>query len=124
MAGATPTTRPYGVIHVGTPAVADLKLLDAMVAMRDSWDDKQKRVNGMTVWVEDTRGLLVGAMEDLLLGHTRQEFEDKKALVTEKQRRSVTTMWGRNGRTMMRQAAPLPATIRAVTLHVDIQGGR
>lgn len=116
----------YAVIHVGLPITADIETLNIDTAQAETLADKKMIVNGVTVFVEKTRGLWVGGApppdetSDFLGGLTEikiretEAMDDPVALRTGLMDVNIESTWNSNGRVFLRQTDPVPAAILAI----------
>lgn len=124
--GALNLDRCYAVIHVGIPFTSDLETLDIDTSQGETIADKSKNTGKVTMYVENTRGLWLGASApsatatDFLDGLTEVKarlFEGYDApvdLSTGKMDVIIRAEWNSNGRIFLRQTDPIPATILAI----------
>jgi hypothetical protein len=114
------------VIHVGLPITADLETLDYEDAQGETRGGKVVRVEGVTLLVEDTRGLKVGRDENNLTEFRERDDEDWDEAVlpyTGQISARIEGRWTGHGRVLIRQSDPLPASINAIIRHGEA-GGR
>jgi len=116
---------PAGVVHVGLPYTADLETLDihlfnAPVSLRDN----AKVVPTAAVMVEKTLGLQAGPDEDNLydIGTQPTDFDYTAPwpLQDGADTAHLVSSYNRQGRVLIRQSNPLPATVLSITPHVEI----
>lgn len=124
--GAITLDRPYGVIHVGLPYISDLETLDLDSAQGETMADKKKSVQRVTCYVEESRGIWIGAapptdddedaVEGLYEAKVRDEegYDEPVSLTTDTVDVNIRPEWNSNGRIFIRQVDPLPMTILAV----------
>jgi hypothetical protein len=130
-AGNVALDRPYGIIHVGLPYVADFQTLDLDVAGQQI-RDRHKNVTHIALLVEETRGIWAGPRfpEDIPEDE-RQDATDLTEGLTEFQpdpipdygepwplktgliEMPIASTWGESGSFVARQIDPLPMTILA-----------
>lgn len=119
--------RPYAVIHVGLPYLADLELLDIDSDQGETLTDKKKWVGRVTLSLEASRGMWVGpkppaegaaATSGLFEMKLRENesYEEPVSLITDNRDVNIRAEWNSNGRVFIRQIDPLPLTILAVAL--------
>jgi hypothetical protein len=111
-------------IHVGLPYVSDLETLDVDTIQGETARDKKHIVNQVNVFVEDTRGLWVGAkapasdtaLTDLYEIKLRdsESQADPVELKTEVLNVKIKSEWNSNGRVFIRQVDPVPSTILSI----------
>jgi len=115
--GSITLPRAYSLIHVGLHYLADLETLDAESTQQETLIPRKKRINEITLLVEDTRGLWAGPDEDNLREFKQRDTEDYTepiALETGPVSLTVRGKWRDHSRTLVRQVDPLPATILAI----------
>jgi hypothetical protein len=125
-AGAITLDRPYAVIHVGLPYLPDIQTLDIDTASNESMADKKKLVSNVTMFVEKTRGVWVGArppsddetdpLEGLEEFKARNEevYDDPISLRGDQIEIKNQPEWNANGRVFIRQVDPLPLSVLAI----------
>lgn len=118
--------RPYAVIHVGLPITSDMETLDIETTQSETFSDKQKLVNRVTMFVESSRGIWVGGEPptddtvDPLEGLSEMNLRDTEAydvpddLETGPLSINIKAGWNSNGRIFVRQVDPVPLSILAV----------
>lgn len=112
----------YSVIHVGLPYVSDIETLNIDTAEGQSIVDKKKLVTAVNLYVDNTRGLWVGenpgddSVTNLVEPKVRDEelHDDPVTPVTGTMEQNILSEWNSNGRILIRQVDPLPATILGV----------
>lgn len=120
-------SRPYGIVHVGLPIVAQLEPLDldriparGEGATADVW----RSVNSVTLIMVNTRGAVAGRTEteqrpfELLAG------EGAETLVTGKRLVKFNSSPDRRGRCVIQQLTPLPCALSGIIRNVSKVGGR
>ncbi len=124
--GAITLDRPYAVIHVGLPILADIETLDIDTSQSETLADKKKLITKVVAYVEASRGLFAGAkppsdddtdpLEDLLELKIRDEegYDDPVGLRTDTVEIPIKGEWNSNGRVFIRQVDPLPLSILAI----------
>lgn len=125
--GILTLSKCYGVINVGVPYISDLETLDIDSPQGETMADKHKLITSVSLHVQDTRGLWVGAkpptdddvdpLEDLFEPQLRstEDYDDPVALSTGVIKIDLKSEWNSNGRVFIRQVDPLPCSILAVT---------
>lgn len=113
----------YHVV-VGLRIIADLKTLEPDNAQGETWADKPKEMGEVTVRVVDTLGISVGLSEDSLQEFSDQWTEepsafDDAALYSGRLRVLNKTTSTPTGQILIRQSAPLPATVTGVYAVLD-----
>jgi hypothetical protein len=116
--------RPYAVVTVGLPIVADLQTLDLDVNQGETISDKKELVTRVNVQVEASRGIWAGTEEpegdDLLDGlfelkmRNAESNDDPIELTTGKLEVNLSGQWNNNGRVFIRQIDPLPLSILSI----------
>ena len=120
------TERPYGIVHVGLPYTSEIKTMDLDFSKTlDAVLDKQKRVNGVTLFVDSSRPLKAGIDES---GVTLYEQNPAVGytvpdLVTDKVFVGVQSRWTNHGRVHIKHTSPYPMSLRAMITHFEL-GGR
>lgn len=134
--GAVTLDNCYGVIHVGLPITSDLKTLNIDTAQGETIADKSKIVNKVSLFVEDTRGIWVGAnepvnaeiLEDLEEVKVRaaEGYDDPVALQTGVVDVNIKSEWNSTGSIFIRNVDPVPVSILAVVPagHYPFTGGK
>lgn len=124
--GAVALDKPYGVIHIGLPVTADFELLDIDTPTSETLAGKKKWVGKVTLFVESTRGIWVGAqppedddddpLENLYEAKMRnfEPYDDPVTLRTDYIDIDIAGQWNSNGRVFIRQVDPLPLSILEV----------
>lgn len=117
---------PHAVIHVGLPITADMETLDLDTLRSETLADKQKHINKVTMRVQDTVGLFVGQdasdLIELKMRNT-ETLNETIALNTGNVDVKIPGEWNGNGRFLIRQSHPLPASILSVMPAGFISGG-
>jgi hypothetical protein len=115
--GVVTLDRPYVCIHVGLPIEADMETMSIDVANQETLLDKLKLIAGVGLMVEETRGLYGGVDFDHLYELKQRSFEDYDEPIRPLSgiyEVNIDSNWDYNGRVVVRQTDPLPATILAV----------
>lgn len=124
--GSITLDRPYGVIHVGLPFIADLETLDIDSPGGRPLLDKKKLVNEVTIHVEKSRGIWVGGeapsdddvdpLEGLYEFKARdtESTDEPTDLDTGKIHVPIESHWSDGGHVFIRQVDPVPLTVLAV----------
>jgi hypothetical protein len=134
--GAITLDRPYAVITVGLPIVADLETLDIDVVQGETISDKKNIVSKVNIQIESSRGIFAGTEEpdgdDLLEGlfevkmRNAEGNDDPVELKTGKVEVNLSGEWNNNGRVFIRQIDPLPLSVLSIApsgLYPFKQGG-
>ena len=114
--GTLTFTRPYAIIHVGLGYNADMETLD-VESGGATLLDKQKRVNRVSLLLQDSRGGWCGPDEDNLVEmkqRSTEGYDDPVSLRTGVAKIIVKATWNNHGRSLVRQIDPLPITVLAV----------
>jgi hypothetical protein len=118
--------RPYSVIHVGLPVTADIETLDIDSTSAQSVADKKKDISHVSMHVESSRGIWIGAqpppdddtdpLEGLYELKIRNDevYDDPISLKTEVVDVIIRGEWNSNGRVFIRQVDPVPLTVLSV----------
>lgn len=124
--GAITLPACHSVIHVGLPYLSDMETLDIDTNSGESLIGKKKLITQVSMHVQDTRGVWVGAkppsdddtdpLEGLAELKIREEEEwaTPNDLVTDVVDVTLESHWNSNGRVFVRQVDPLPATILSI----------
>jgi hypothetical protein len=102
-----------------------LESLDINVPGQETVRDRPKLINRVALVVKDTRGLKSGPDMDLLDDFKMREFEgyaDPVGLATGVMDVNTSNSWDKNGRFVVVQEDPLPATILSLIPQVAIAG--
>lgn len=117
--------KPYSVIRVGLPFLSDLETLDIDTGNTETMADKKKLVQHVTVFVEDSRGIWIGARtpseDDPKEGlreykpRSNEPYNDPASIIASDQIDvNIRPEWNSNGRVFIRQLDPLPLSVLAV----------
>lgn len=127
VAGGTIALQEYtGIAHVGLQYFSDMETLDLELKnANETVQDKKIAVTGLTVVVEESRGILAGTDKNHLYEAKagRNEYEPPIELLTGQTTIPITNTWQNKGRVFIRQSDPLPLSVLAVIPEVTI-GGR
>lgn len=136
--GAISLAECHAVITVGLPYLSDIETLNIDSADGVPLVDKNKGVTGVTMRVQDTRGIWAGPkppsdddtdpLENLLPLNINEEEADEQAdapikTVTEEVDINIRGEWNSNGRVFIRQVDPLPMTVLSIAPAGYIPGG-
>lgn len=132
----------YGVIHVGLPYLSDIETLDINTASSETLSDKYKIISRVTVRVEESAGMFVGAqkpdnypnelnatqyltapkLKNVNQGYTLPSNGNPVSppLLTDTFQVNVGTRPNTNGRVFIRQVDPLPMSIVEIIPQGDI----
>lgn len=121
--GSISLGRPYAVVRVGLPYIADLETLDIDTPSGPSMKGKKLSIKRVGLYVEKTRGIFTGRfiptgsdpLENLDQYPPRdsEDIDLPPDLITGDFHVPVTSSPDTNGRICVRQVDPLPATILA-----------
>jgi hypothetical protein len=114
VSGVVTIDPPAVKIRVGLPYTCDLELLDIEDVQSATLVDKKKRVNGVTVLVQDSRGMWAGPDEDTLWEWPQREGSSDPELFTGAVDIALQGRWKDDGRVLIRQVDPLPLRILGV----------
>lgn len=117
---------PASKVHVGLPYDSDLETLP-MSAQIDSamGQGRMKNVNKVWLRVFRSSGIFVGPDEDHLTEAKQRSTEPygtAPALKSEEIPLMLTPTWSDSGSVFVRQSAPLPLTVVAMTMEVAVGG--
>lgn len=124
--GAIALDKCYGVIHAGLPYTSDIETLNIDSAQGETIADKKQIVTKVTLFVEDSRGVWIGAKPpedeatDFLGGLTEvkvrndEGYDEPVALKTGTIDVNIRSEWNSNGRVFIRQTDPIPVAVLAV----------
>lgn len=123
--GSITLDKPYSVIHIGLPYFTDIETLDIDSPSGETLSDKKKIVGEVNMFVEETRGVFVGAKPpeglDPLEGLTEyklrdvEDYDSPVSLTTDNINVNIRPEWNSNGRVFIRQVDPIPMTILSVS---------
>jgi hypothetical protein len=117
--------QPAAVVQVGLPYQSLIESLDINLAGAETVRDRSKLITRTALLVKDTRGLKSGPTADQLDDFKIREFEnytDPIALLSGILDVNTSATWDRNGRFVVVQDDPLPATILSLIPEVAIAG--
>lgn len=116
----------FPVVHVGLPYISDLETLDIDTTNGETLINKQKNITGVTMDVQDTRGVFAGPkpptddsvdpLERLLEVKIREDedYGEPNELANGTMEINIDSEWNSNGRVFVRQVDPLPMTILSI----------
>lgn len=125
--GAITLDKPYAVIHVGLPYLSDIETLNIDTAQGETLADKKSIVQKVTLHVESSRGIWVGAkppldddddpLEELVEVKIRsdEDYDSPVDLETGTVDVIIQPEWNSNGRVFVRQTDPLPLAVLAIS---------
>jgi hypothetical protein len=123
--GAIDLGLPAAVVHVGLGYRSLIESLDVNVPGQETVRDRPKLINKVALLVKDTRGLRSGPDLGLLDEFKVREYEamaDRVALVSGVMDVNISNTWDKNGRFVVVQDDPLPATILSLIPQVAVAG--
>lgn len=120
--GSAVMPQAYKYVIVGLPFIADLETLDIDVAGPVTAKDRKRLVSKVVVFFEKTLGIWAGQADqptaaDPLNGldefkvRDAENFYDPTALITDDKEILIQSRYNSNGRVLLRQVEPLPASI-------------
>jgi hypothetical protein len=123
--GSITLDRPYAVLRVGLPYVCDLETLEIDTPQGPSLRDKKMIATGVSLTVESTRGLFAGQQfptgDDPLQELYEYKLRDIATATTEPPQLVTDTIvvtiganWEHNGRIVIRQVDPVPASVLTI----------
>lgn len=120
--GAITLATAVSIAHVGLPYVSDLETLDLDVEGA-SIRDKKKRVGSIDILLErSSRAVLCGPDTAHLREFVPEKWQSTTALYSGQIEQRLTSEWSKGGRVLVRQSAPLPATVIGLLPNVDLGG--
>lgn len=134
--GSITLDRPYAVIHVGLPYIADVETLDLDSSGSQSISDKKILVSKVSMRLDKSRGIYVGPqppsdddtdpLENLTpaKARTRGDAWGPIALSTREVDVMIDGKFSRGGRVFVRQVDPLPMSILSITPHFTVDRER
>ncbi|WP_059413446.1 hypothetical protein [Cupriavidus basilensis] len=125
--GAITLDNPASVITVGLPITADLQTVPLSFETQALGQGRAKNVNKVWLRVVDTLGLRVGPSFDEkqlaeLKVRTTEPYGMPPGLQTGELEQVLYPSWGQDGSVCIRQTAPLPVTLAAMSMEVAIGG--
>ena len=136
--GAITIPACHAVITVGLPYISDIETLNIDTVNGETLVDKKKCISGVTMRVEDTRGVWAGPkppsdddtdpLENLMPLKIREaeDYSNPTNETTDEIEINITSEWNNNGRVFIRQIDPLPMTVLSIAPAglVPFSGGR
>lgn len=124
--GTITLNKAFSKIIVGLPFTSDIETLDIDTPQGETLADKKMLIQGLSVFLEESRGVWVGAkppsddsvnalegLRELKLRDT-EGYDDSVDLLTGKDDINITGEWNNNGRVFIRQVDPIPMTILSI----------
>jgi hypothetical protein len=126
VAGQIVLDRPYKVIRVGLPYIADLETLDVDSAGGNTVKDRKMLLQRVILFLERSRGIWAGrpntpTAADPLKGlqefkaRTSENYADPVSLITDDIEINTQSEWNTNGRMLIRQVDPLPLSLLSIS---------
>lgn len=124
--GRVTVDRPYSLVHFGIPYLSDMETLDIDTTQGESLVDRKKNIGKVTMHVEDSRGIWIGASApsddtvDATEGLTElkiresEGYYDPVALASEPVEVNIRAEWNSNGRVFVRQIDPVPLSVLSI----------
>jgi len=124
--GSITLDKPYAVIHVGLPYISDVETLNIDTLNGETLTDKNKNIQNVTVFVEESRGIWAGPkppsddstdpLENLREYKLRnnESYDSPPSLITDSVEVNITPEWNGNGRVFIRQVDPIPLSVLAI----------
>ena len=118
--------RPYCVVHIGLPYTSDIETLDIDTVQGETLVDKSKLITALSIFVQDSRGIWVGAapptddtvdpLENLTEFKLRstETMDQPVALATRVVTQNFKGRHNRNGRVFVRQVDPIPLSVLSI----------
>lgn len=110
-------------IVIGLPYVCQIKTLNLDVQGGETIQGKRKKLNAVTVRVQDSRGLKVGPNFNSLQSikeRTTEKMGQAIALQTTDERVIIDPAWTVQGQLCIQQDQPLPATVLALIPEINV----
>lgn len=121
--GAVALQTAAAAIVIGLPYVCQIKTLNLDVQGGDTIQGKRKKLNAVTVRVQDSRGLKVGPSFTSLQQikeRTTEKMGQAIALQTTDERVIIDPAWTVQGQLCIQQDQPLPATVLALIPEINV----
>lgn len=121
--GSITLPRRASRVHVGLKYTSDIETLNIESPGQGTLQGKLKRVVGVTVRLEKSRGLWHGPKFDNLTGakqRASEDYDEPTQLLTGDLELTTPSEWNKNGRLCFRQRDPLPMTLLAVIPDVHL----
>ncbi|WP_233281640.1 hypothetical protein [Pseudomonas tructae] len=113
------------VVHAGLPIPADFETLDLAIPNNPAFLGNKKRINGVVVFCEESRGFFAGPDAGRLREckqRSTESYGEPIKLLTGRAEVPIIADWSESGRVFIRQSDPLPLTILGVMLNVQAGG--
>lgn len=124
--GSITLSKPRVVIHVGLPYISDIETLNVDSVNGETMIDKQKLIEKVNAYVEETRGVFAGTeppsndstdpLEGLYEYQARnaEDVDSPVSLETDVIQIDTESNWDNNGRVFIRQVDPVPMSILSI----------
>jgi hypothetical protein len=122
--GVAVLSEAYVKAHVGLPYISDIETLDIDTPQGETLVDKKKRVNKVSIFVEESRGIWAGnntvTTADPLAGLVElkvrddEDYDSPVDLQTGVVEVGIQPQWNSNGRVFIRQVDPVPLAVLAI----------
>lgn len=123
--GAITLPQPGVLVRAGLPFVSDFQTLDLTAQNQPNLLGNRKRLNGVTILCEESRGVFAGATGGKLYEYKQradEDYNDPIPLQTGRIQIDFNGAWGDGGNLFIRQTDPLPLTILGVLPNVQTGG--
>jgi len=113
----------YGVVHAGLPYVANLQTLRLDISTDTTVQYTKKNIKKLITRFKKSSGGWAGPDADsltLIKWRQNEEWSQPNALKTEDVPHVLKGKWDRDGRIWFQQPAPLPTTILALIMELDL----
>ena len=123
--GSIVLDNPALVAHVGLPIEADFETLDITLQNNQALLGNKKRINGVVVLCQESRGIFAGVTSAKLREYkqrARENYGQPISLLTGRAEIAIDSTWDDTGRIFIRQSDPLPLTILGVMPNVHVGG--
>jgi hypothetical protein len=115
--------RPHSLVTVGLPYTCQLQSLYLDIPGGDTIQSKRKKINAVTVRLQDSKGLFVGPdfdnMTEIKERNTQIMGQPIK-LFTGDQRVIISPSWNLTGQICVQQDYPLPVTVLALIPEITV----
>jgi len=115
---------PCAVVQFGLPYRSLIETLDINVPGGETVRDRPKLITRLGILVKDTRGLRAGpdenTLDDVKLEWSEEEGDPTIPLETGLFEYTISATWDKNGRVVVVQDDPLPATVLGIIPRVEV----
>ena len=122
--GAITLDAPGTIVHVGLPYTAEMETLEINAGMQDSTKPRNKRINRVSLVLQDTRSIVVqtpqGREEEFEPRALADSYQSAPSLQQETVELWISGTWDKSGRFKVIQRDPLPITILAAIPEVTL----